>query len=60
MEDRGLGLAGTAKGNHGEWEGKGRTQCENATGGKVEMGEETQRATSRVEGTLGQSTTEVE
>ena len=43
MEDRGLGQAGTAKVNNGEWGGEGHTRRGNATRGKVEMGEETQK-----------------
>ena len=57
MEDRRLGQAGTAKMDNGEWEGKGHTRRGNATPGKVEMGEETQKGKVR---SLGQSMAEVE
>ena len=60
MEDRGLGRAGTANMNNGEWEGRGHTRREKATRGKVKWERKPKRAKSRVVGTLGQSTTEVE
>ena len=60
MEDLRLGQTGTAKVDNGEWEGKGRTQCGNATRGKVEMGEETQKGKVQSRGYTRKSMTEVE